>query len=597
MKVQDPWQHHNPSARIGLLAAALTFACSLAAQPVLGVTSGPGVSTGRVLLFSALVAAASGLVTGWVVHGQLRRVGRLLKVSEAWLRGNLAPQAPATRHDDLGMLGQQLNQLVEHLEEDEEDLERLHESNARLTDQVRALAVVEERNRLARELHDSVKQHLFSLAMTASAVRMHHQMQVQSGEAVDPDLLEMIGEIERASQTAQQETTRLIEDLRPAPLQERGLVDALNDFTLIFGAQQHLLVYLDVQCTDQWLPPVTAEALYRVAQEALHNVARHAQATRVDVGLSCTEGRVTLTIEDNGVGFDTSRTRKGLGISSMQERLIGNGGRLTVESHPGGGTTVRAEIDVTARPADDDARSVADQTVQAVTTTADRRSHGAAKSARSQDASEATVQLEMPRPKGWAWLGERLVIPVGQVWPWLPVDEARYLRQPVVKQGGHVLRHERRLLRHMNALLSTEEDRTLVRIVRDRGGYHWDLAGADWGLRRVRGLRGRAVLERKGQALAAMQYRGREMDMWTEIVYDSRTYQLEYGEDDGDDFVLEDAGGGTVLVATQVLREHGTPRGTDALITLNRDLPVTLVAITVARILDEAEMKEVIEAD
>jgi len=409
--------------------------------------------------------------------------------------------------------------------------------------------------------------------------------------------VEMIDEIERAAQTAQRETTRLIEDLRPAPLHERGLVDALNDFTLIFGAQQHLLVYLDVQCTDQWLPPVTAEALYRVAQEALHNVARHAQATRVDVGLSCAEGRVTLTVEDNGVGFDTSRTRKGLGISSMQERLIGNGGRLTVESHPGGGTTVRAEIDVTQKPTDDGTRPVADQTIQAVTTTADSGDSDTSQAARAQDATATTVQPKMPRPEGWAWLGERLVIPVGQVWPWLPVDEARYLRQPVARQGDHVLRDERRLLRHTRALLSVEGDRTLVRIVSERGGYRWDLAGADWGLRRVRGLRGRAVLERKGQALAAMQYRGREMDTWTEIVYDGRVYQLEYGEDDGDNFVLCDAGGGTVLAARQVLREPGASGSADALITLTRDLPVTLVAIAIGRILDEAEMKEVTDAD
>ena len=90
-------------------------------------------------------------------------------------------------------------------------------------------------------------------------------------------------EIVNAAQSAQRETTRLIEDLRPGSLEEQGLAAALNDYTLLFGAQEHLLVYLDVQCNDKTLPPAAAEALYRVAQESLHNVARHAHATRVDV--------------------------------------------------------------------------------------------------------------------------------------------------------------------------------------------------------------------------------------------------------------------------------------------------------------------------
>ena len=273
------------------------------------------------------------LYLGCAAHtGRRRRVNRLLRVSEAWLRGNLALRATESGHDEISLLGRQLNLLTEHLEEDEQDLERLHESNTRLTDQVRALAVVEERNRLARELHDSVKQHLFSLAMTASAVRTHYQLLEQAGKPVPPDLVEMVQEIETAAQTAQRETTRLIEDLRPGPLQERGLVAALNDFSLIFVARQHLLVYFDVQCNDQWLPPVVTEVLYRVAQEAMHNVGRHARATRVDMQLRCSGHRGILTIEDNGVGFDTGRTRKGLGISSMQDRLISNGGRLTVEA-------------------------------------------------------------------------------------------------------------------------------------------------------------------------------------------------------------------------------------------------------------------------
>lgn len=569
------------------------FTCTLAVQLILGTGAVGRTPLGRAALISALAAVVAGIIAAWDARVRQRRVDRLLKISEAWLRGNLALRTTEIGHDELGLLARQLDLLIEHLAEDEEDLERLHESNTRLTDQVRALAVVEERNRLARELHDSVKQHLFSLAMTASAVRTHYQLLDQAGKPVSPELVEMVQEIETAAQTAQRETTRLIEDLRPAPLQERGLVAALNDFALIFGARQHLLVYFDAQCKDQLLPPVITEALYRLAQEAMHNVARHARATRVDMQLRCTEHRVTLTIEDNGVGFDTGRTRKGLGISSMQERLISQGGRLTVESHPGSGTTVRAEIDVTPHSAND--AGVHRQTVEDL-------HHPPARDL-AAGRPDSGIQPVPPRPEAWAWLGERLVIPVGQMWPWLPIDQAHHLREPVARQGNHVLKRERRLLglRSTYALLSADGTSTLVRIVPERAGYRWDLAGADWTLRRVRGLKGRAVLARKGQALAALQYRGRQMDTWTEIVYDDRSYRLIYGDSGPEDFRLLDASGSTALVATQVLPGVSTPRGpavpksAETQILLSCSLPLPLVAAAVARILDEAEMKEVTE--
>ncbi|MGC9349535.1 MAG: histidine kinase, partial [Anaerolineae bacterium] len=233
-------------------------------------------------LHTVLIAAVAALLGGGTAYLAGRRAQRRLAdfitVVEAWLRGNLALRINDPTNDTIGALGRRLDALIEHLEEDEQDLDRLRESNARLTDQVRALAVVEERNRLARELHDTVKQHLFSLAMTASAVRTQFELQQATGDdggtAIDAEACEaleqMVREIEIEAKAAQGETTRLIEDLRPASLHQRGLADALNDYTLLFGAQEHVLVYLNVQCNDQSMPPSVTEALYRVAQEALH---------------------------------------------------------------------------------------------------------------------------------------------------------------------------------------------------------------------------------------------------------------------------------------------------------------------------------------
>lgn len=600
MKTMRDWHDRTPfAARIALVGAALVFAVSLGVQLILGDEAATSP-----FVVSALTSLAYGALSYVLARRHGRRIEDLVHLTEAWLRGNLALRANASGQSELAALADQLNTVIEHLEEDEQDLDVLRESNTRLTDQVRALAVVEERNRLARELHDTVKQHLFSLAMTAGAVRTHVQLGQGGNQPIDEEMLEMVREMETAAQIAQQETTRLIEDLRPAPLQERGLAAALNDYALLFGARQHILVYLDVQCNDQWLPAVVTEALYRVTQEALHNVARHAKATRVDIQLSCTAHRVTLSIEDNGIGFDSRRTRKGLGISSMQERIMAIGGRLKVISEPGVGTTIQAEADVSQRDtrpfypfAGTDA--VPEEPSGGITRLPQTTSEAAPNSERIEGRWSAPAYVApVPRPENWAWLGEQLVIPVGQVWPWLPVHQDRYLRQPLIPAGSLLVRQERQLLglRHVYALFTEGfSDGALVRLVPERGGYHWDLDGADWTLRRMRGLRGRAILTRNDQALAAMQYRGRQMDMWTEIFYDSQLYRLTYGESSALDFVLLGDDGGRRLETQLGPKDFEVSRKPLEL-QLHEGLPLPLLAMTLARIIDEASTRPQMEA-
>lgn len=528
------WRH----VAIATLAAATTETAALILLP----NTSPLLHVGSLVLGTGLLTALGvRLEMSTLSH----RIDHLAHVTQAWLRGSLSVRVRDATRDKLGAIADQLDMLVENLEEDEEDLARIRVSNARLTDQVRALAVVEERNRLARELHDSVKQHLFSLAMTTSAVRMR----IESLDEVPQDLIEMVNEIETSAQTAQQHTTRLIEDLRPASLQERGLVEALNDYTLLFGAQEHLLVYLDVRCKNVRFAPSITEGLYRVTQEALHNVARHAKATRVDVTLNCRGNRVELTVEDNGVGFDTQQARQGLGLSNMHERLLEIGGRLQVESQPGSGTTIRAEVEIV--PEDGE---------------------------RFMPASE----VPRPRPNGWTWLGQKLVIPVGQSWPWLPADEERHLRSPLIEpaQGPLTLKPARRWLslRKTYVLQKPEVHTTHLVLHRDRDGYEWHTSEGNWHIKHIRGLHGRAVLMRNEQPLAAMQYRGRQMDTWTEIVYDDRIYQLRYGQEDHRTLHLIDPADTQWLMADA--RE----------IRLNQACPRPLLALVASRIIEELQI-------
>jgi signal transduction histidine kinase len=546
--------------------AAVLFAEGMALGAVAAITRQPIFTRSVWSLHVALAtvgAAAAGLLLGaWASRRVTRRVDRTLKVSQMWLRGNLSLRIADPLADDLGLLAEQLDSLAGHLEQDEQDLDELRERNMRLSDQVRALAVVEERNRLARELHDSVKQHLFSLAMTTGAIRARFDALPDAPS----ELVEMAREIETTAQIAQRETTRLIEDLRPGTLQEQGLAAALNDYTLLCGAREHILIYLDVQGNDKVLPPSLAEALYRVAQEALHNVARHAQATRVDVHLRCLPMQVTLTAHDNGIGFDTSQPRRGLGLANMQERMLTVGGRLSIESRPGSGTTVMAEVAL-PHPWPTDAACDARPEIY------------------RQDRRRPSPTIE-----NWAWLGQRLVIPVGQTWPWLPADQM-HLRRPLIEPGQKPLAIQTKagflgLKRGyvLHVLRVSEQDQhrlPLARVSRSHSGYEWKAEGASWALRRVQSPSGRMVLTRNGQPLAAMQYRGRLLDTWSEIIYDGRGYRLCHikGEDGADGCVLADESGDEYL---------SVEGGRAPQVELRRPLPLPLLVMAAMRVLDEA---------
>ena len=510
---------------------------------------------GLTITLVTITAALAGLLLGaWASRRVTHRVQRALDVSRGWLRGNLSLRVADPIADELGLLAEQLDLLAEHLEKDEQDLETLREHNTRLTDQARALTVVEERNRLARELHDSVKQHLFSLTMTASGIRTRFDALPD----VPEDLAEMVHEVERTAQTAQREMTRLIEDLRPTPLREQGLAAALDDYTLLFGAREHLLIYLEVQGNDGLLPPSVAESLYLVAQEALHNVARHARATRVDVHLRCIPEQVALTIRDNGVGFDTGPARRGLGLANMQERIMAVGGRLIVESQIGTGSAVSAEVGLT--------HPLGTQT------------------------ELARLDRERPRPtiENWAWLGQRLVIPVGQTWPWLPADQT-HLRGPLVEPVEEPLqvRKSSRFLGLTSSYVLRwgqprpkrgQHRRDLVRLHASRSGSEWEADGASWALRRIRGMSGRMVLTRNGQSLAAVQYQGRSLNTWSEIVYGGRGYRLSRVKGQPGCCVLVDEANDEVFLAEG---------GASPQIELRRALPLPLLVMAVMRIVDE----------
>ncbi|HEX5166154.1 MAG TPA: histidine kinase, partial [Thermomicrobiales bacterium] len=210
--------------------------------------------------------------------------------------------------------------------------------NARLHGQARRLAAVEERQRLARELHDSVSQALYGISLGAQTARTL----LDRDPALASQPLDYVVEL---AQAGMEEMRALIFELRPESLELEGLVVALEKQASATRARQRVQVDVTLCSEPEWLTLSEKEALYRIAQESMHNVIKHAQATWIGLRLDMTERALVLEIVDDGKGFDTGGTFPGhLGLISMRERIATVGGKLAIDSQPGAGTTVRVEL-------------------------------------------------------------------------------------------------------------------------------------------------------------------------------------------------------------------------------------------------------------
>jgi signal transduction histidine kinase len=211
--------------------------------------------------------------------------------------------------------------------------------NARLYELSRELSVTEERNRLARELHDSMSQQLFSLVLTAETALNLVRTDPERAEGE----LRTVKELARATMA---ELRSLIFELRPATLAAEGLVATVRHHAEVLGRVHGVPVEVSVAGARR-LDPARELALHRVVQEALHNALQHAAASRVAVDLDLAGDPLTVTVADDGIGFDPDapglRSRR-LGLTSMRERARALGGSLVLDTAPGRGTTVRLRV-------------------------------------------------------------------------------------------------------------------------------------------------------------------------------------------------------------------------------------------------------------
>ncbi len=206
--------------------------------------------------------------------------------------------------------------------------------NARLYQQAQSLAAVEERQRLARELHDSVSQALYGIALGARTARTLLDRD-------PPKAIEPVDYVLSLAEAGLAEMRALIFELRPESLEIEGLVAALDKQIAATAARYSIAVEADLG-EEPSIPLSDKEVFYRVGQEALHNMIKHSRATHASVRLVASNGDISIEVRDNGVGFDSGGSFPGhMGLVSMAERAASIGAELEVESAPGGGTTVR----------------------------------------------------------------------------------------------------------------------------------------------------------------------------------------------------------------------------------------------------------------
>jgi NarL family two-component system sensor histidine kinase LiaS len=285
---------------------------------------------GTFFIVTALVMLAIslpvGAVFGWLAsRGLRRRLGALSGASKAWSRGDFTLTPGDRSGDEIGELTRNLNKMAEQLQT------HIHTRDE--------LARVEERNRLARDLHDTVKQQTYASRMQLSAAKNLFS----SNPHAASEHLEAALQLNRETQ---QELKLIIDELRPAALQGRGLAQALQEYAARW--REHTGIQVETIISGERLLPLDIEqVLYRVLQESLSNVARHAEATSVKIELDMTPVQVTLFITDDGVGFEPGTVSPhSLGLAGMKSRLAEVGGSLIVVSSPGTGSKVTAQVKI-----------------------------------------------------------------------------------------------------------------------------------------------------------------------------------------------------------------------------------------------------------
>jgi signal transduction histidine kinase len=319
----------------------------------------------RLLIASGVaVVIAAALIWGFTQQ-VLNRIQRLAAVAEKFGTGDLEAEVPPMQQDEIGKLGQsfetmrrQLKQSLDEIsrwnQELEQrvkgrtvELERLYQQLHRKDEERGSLlgkiitAQEEERRRIAREIHDDISQTLTGLVMSIGSIEAN----MTSNPAAAKKGLESL---RQATGEAVENARRLIRDLRPSLLDDLGLVPAISWYVENYLDAAGVKAELQTSGLDKGLSPMIQIVLFRIVQEAITNIVKHAQAKTAHIYLQFAPSAIAGSIEDDGVGFNANalhiENRQGIGLLGMEERIELLKGKLTIGSKPGKGTRIHFEI-------------------------------------------------------------------------------------------------------------------------------------------------------------------------------------------------------------------------------------------------------------
>lgn len=271
-----------------------------------------------------LCSVPIGVACGWIAARYVtRQLQKMNVVTESWRQGHFEARIALPNDDVLMRHSQHLNGMAADL--------------AQLVGLKNTMAVTDERNRVARELHDTVKQKLFALGLQLATAK--------SKPAVMEVARDHILEAELITREAQHDVMEIITQLRPAATTDDTLSSRMGALADDFRRRFDVVVDIDLAYADRFTAQVEHH-LVRIVQEALMNAVRHGRATHITIRGRSEQGRATLVIADNGCGFDTGRSSPGFGMTSMRERAHGlAGGAFDIQSTANVGTTMTLSWD------------------------------------------------------------------------------------------------------------------------------------------------------------------------------------------------------------------------------------------------------------
>jgi signal transduction histidine kinase len=234
------------------------------------------------------------------------------------------------------IIGAFITSIIKQSTDRQRLIDDLTRSRANLMKAEREAGRLTERQRLARDIHDTLAQHFTSIIIHLSAAKHSNPEAVQSE----------VQQAEDAAREGLDEIRRIVWDMQPEQIERASLVEAVEELAARWSAENSVLVKMKVTGTPRSLPSSAETALLRISQEAMHNINKHAQAKNVNITFSFMEDIFVMDIADDGLGFDPSKTSDGFGLKTMRDRIEELSGILTIESERGGGTAIAVSLPI-----------------------------------------------------------------------------------------------------------------------------------------------------------------------------------------------------------------------------------------------------------